>query len=84
MALTGGDPLKRPDVFGFVRHGGELGLETAMTPSATPLVTRDALRQLRDAGLSCFAPSVDGADFATHTSKEEAPPDRTPGKTPGL
>lgn len=66
--LTGGDPLKRSDVFGLVRNGADLGLEMAMTPSATPLVTRSALRRLREAGLSRFALSLDGVDAATHDS----------------
>jgi AdoMet-dependent heme synthase len=66
VVLTGGDPLKRPDVFDLVRYGVVAGLEIAMTPSATPLVTRDALCRLRDAGLSRLAVSLDGADAATH------------------
>jgi len=66
LVLTGGDPLKRPDVVGLVRHAVGVGLETAMTPSATPLVTREALLALRDAGLARLAVSLDGADPATH------------------
>jgi MoaA/NifB/PqqE/SkfB family radical SAM enzyme len=38
----------------------------AMTPSATPLATRAALRSLRNAGLQRLAVSLDGADPATH------------------
>ena len=66
IVLTGGDPLKRTDVFDLVQRGVEAGLEVAMTPSATPLVTRDSLRRLRDAGLSRLAVSLDGVDAATH------------------
>lgn len=66
LVFTGGDPLKRPDVFDLVCHSVKLGLETAMTPSATPLVTREAIQQLREAGLSRLAVSLDGADAATH------------------
>ena len=66
LVLTGGDPLKRPDVFELVEHGVNLGLDMAMTPSATPLVTAEALRRLRDAGLHRLAVSLDGADAATH------------------
>ena len=66
MVLTGGDPLKRADVFDLVRHGASLGLEMAMTPSATPLVTTTALQRLREAGLSRFALSLDGVNAATH------------------
>ncbi len=66
LVLTGGDPLKRPDVYELVEHGVRLGLDVAMTPSATPLVTADALQRLHAAGLHRLALSLDGADAATH------------------
>lgn len=66
LVLTGGDPLKRPDVFELISHARELGLSVAMTPSATPLVTREAIERLKDAGLHRLAVSLDGADAATH------------------
>jgi len=68
LILTGGDPLKRDDIFDIVAHAVDLGLLTAMTPSATPLVTGDALRRLKDAGLSRLALSLDGADTEVHDS----------------
>jgi radical SAM protein with 4Fe4S-binding SPASM domain len=37
-----------------------------MTPSATPLVTRDAVRRLRDAGLSRLAVSLDSSEESVH------------------
>jgi len=66
LVFTGGDPLKRPDVFELVRHAVQAGMEVAMTPSATPLVTPEALARLAEAGLSRLAVSLDGADAATH------------------
>lgn len=66
VVLTGGDPLKRADVFDLVEHGTACGLSMSITPSATPLVTREALRRLRDAGIARVAVSLDGADAATH------------------
>src|SRR5690606_31273551 len=66
LVLTGGDPLKRPDVFDLVAHARATGLEVAMTPSATPLVAAEALRRLKDAGLHRLAVSLDGADAETH------------------
>src|SRR5690606_10582757 len=61
LVLTGGDPLKRPDVVELVEYGTSLGLRVAMTPSGTPLMTERALRQLRRAGLARLAVSLDGA-----------------------
>ena len=68
LVLTGGDPLKRSDVFDLVCDASKAGLEVAMTPSATPLVTPEALRRLRNAGLQRLAVSLDGVDSATHDS----------------
>ncbi|MCC7382258.1 MAG: TIGR04053 family radical SAM/SPASM domain-containing protein [Deltaproteobacteria bacterium] len=64
--LTGGDPAKRPDLVELVEHGVHCGLTMAVTPSGTPLLTRDLVVQLKAAGLSRLAVSVDGADAATH------------------
>jgi radical SAM protein len=66
LVLTGGDPMKREDVFELVGHAVAAGLDVAMTPSATPLVTREAVRRLKDAGLHRLAVSLDGADAETH------------------
>lgn len=66
LVLTGGDPLKRADVFELIEHAVAAGLETAITPSATPLVTPEALRRMRDAGIARMAVSLDGVDAATH------------------
>lgn len=68
LIFTGGDPMKREDIFDLVRHAVGCGLSTAMTPSATPLVTHDAIRGLKDAGLTRLALSIDAADAATHDS----------------
>lgn len=66
VVLTGGDPAKRPDLVALVRHGSEIGLRMALTPSATPLITRELLIELRDAGLSRLAVSLDGAQRGSH------------------
>ncbi|MEX0654370.1 MAG: TIGR04053 family radical SAM/SPASM domain-containing protein [Phycisphaeraceae bacterium] len=66
LVLTGGDPLKRPDLFEIIRRGRRLGLSVALTPSATPLVTRDALARLKNEGLNRLAVSLDGLDASTH------------------
>ena len=66
LVLTGGDPLKRPDVVEIVRYGTDAGLRVALTPSGTPLMTPEVLRDLRDAGMSRLAVSLDGATAAQH------------------
>jgi radical SAM protein len=66
VVLTGGDPLKRADLFELIEHGSSLGLEIALTPSATPLATREALARAKAAGVRALGISLDGADAATH------------------
>jgi AdoMet-dependent heme synthase len=66
LVLTGGDPLKRSDLFDLIRHAVGRGLQVALTPSATPLATRAALQQAKDAGVSSLGISLDGADAETH------------------
>jgi hypothetical protein len=45
--FTGGDPLKRDDLMDLLSRGVELGLRTTVTPSATPLLTADAILERR-------------------------------------
>lgn len=48
LILTGGDPLKRPDLFDLVAYGRSIDLPISITPSATPRLTRDAVRRCKD------------------------------------
>lgn len=66
VVLTGGDPAKRPDLVELVRHGSDIGLRMALTPSATPLVTEELVTDLKEAGLSRLAISLDGATAEAH------------------
>jgi radical SAM protein len=66
LVLTGGDPLKRDDTVWLVEYGRRIGLRVAMTPSGTPLMTRDVLRRLRNAGLARLAVSLDGSTPEIH------------------
>ena len=66
LVLTGGDPLKRADIFLLARRAAWRGLDVSITPSATPLVTSEAIQHLHCAGISRMAISIDGADATTH------------------
>lgn len=66
LVLTGGDPLKRNDIFELIEYAVCKNLEVSITPSATPLVSRRAIERLRDAGISRMAISIDGVDARTH------------------
>ncbi|MFP5204753.1 MAG: TIGR04053 family radical SAM/SPASM domain-containing protein [Acidobacteriota bacterium] len=66
FVLTGGDPIKRPDLFALIGHARANGVHVSLTPSATPLLTREIVFRLKDAGLARLAVSMDGASAATH------------------
>jgi AdoMet-dependent heme synthase len=66
LVLTGGDPMKRRDIFEIVEYAAQRNIDTAMTPSATRLVTTEAIANLALSGLKRFAVSLDAADAASH------------------
>ena len=66
FVLTGGDPIKRPDLFELISHARESGVRVSLTPSATPLLTKEIVIRLKEAGLARLAVSMDGASAATH------------------
>ncbi len=66
LVLTGGDPLKRADIYDLIEHAIAAGLQVALTPSATPLATREALQRAKEAGVRILGVSLDGPDAATH------------------
>jgi radical SAM protein len=66
FVLTGGDPLKRPDIHELVQYAHQRGVHTSMTPSATPLLTKEAIARLKDGGLARLAVSLDGSTAEIH------------------
>jgi radical SAM protein len=66
LVFTGGDPLKRDDVYEILDASVRLGLRTAITPSATPLLTSHAVARFRDVGVARMAVSLDGASEEEH------------------
>ena len=66
MVFTGGDPLKRPDLFPLLQKSIGLGLRTTVTPSATPLLTESAIEGFQEIGVARMAISLDGPDVAAH------------------
>jgi radical SAM protein len=66
MVFTGGDPLKRPDLYELLEYSANIGLRTNVTPSATPLLTTEAIDRFQAAGVSRMAISVDGHDAPSH------------------
>lgn len=59
FVITGGDPLKRDDIYDTIAYAKSVGLEPSVTPSATPLLTPEAIRKMKDHGVTRLAISLD-------------------------
>lgn len=73
FVLTGGDPLKRPDLMPIVQYACRRGVRTSLTPSATPLLVRHAIFQLQEGGLMRLALSLDGSTSVLHDTFRGVP-----------
>lgn len=66
LVFTGGDPLTREDVYDLADYAIKKGVRVSMTPSATPKVTKEAIRKAKEVGLSRWAFSIDGPNAEIH------------------
>src|SRR6266498_1980872 len=66
FVLSGGDPLKRPDLIPIIEYACRRGVRTSLTPSSTPLLVRDAVFKLKDSGLMRLALSLDASTPELH------------------
>jgi radical SAM protein len=66
VVFTGGDPLKRPDLCDLVAYATHIGIGASLAPAGTPLLTRDAIFRLRDAGVQSMSLSLDGSTADRH------------------
>lgn len=68
LVFTGGDPLMRKDLPELIAHARDRGVQFAVSPAVSDLLTDEALLSLRDAGVSSISISLDGSTAATHDS----------------
>jgi AdoMet-dependent heme synthase len=66
FVLTGGDPLKRSDVYDLIGAASDTGLVTFLSPSGTPLLTHAALLRAKRCGLTGVSISLDGSTEEIH------------------
>ena len=64
--FTGGDPFKRADIFDLVSYASEIGLAAAVSPSGTPLLNRENLLKLKEAGAKAISLSLDASTPERH------------------
>ncbi len=68
LVFTGGDPVKRKDLYDLIRYGVSMGLRTTVSPSVTPLLTKEVIRKFKESGISRMAISLDGSGPEIHDS----------------
>ena len=73
FVITGGDPLKRDDVYDMIAYAKRSGLEPSVTPSATPLLTPEAIRKMKDHGVTRLAISLDHYYAEAHDDFRRVP-----------
>lgn len=73
LVLTGGDPLKRPDLFEIIEEAARLGVGASLAPSGTTLLSREAIFRMRDAGVQSMSLSLDGSTADRHDAFRGVP-----------
>lgn len=73
LILTGGDPLRRKDIYPLIDYARSLGLEVSITPSATPELTNEAIIRLKEHGIQALGLSLDGSCAARHDAIRAVP-----------
>ncbi len=66
LVFTGGDPLRRVDLFDLIDEARALGINVSITPSATADLTIEVLAKLKAHGIDSFGLSLDGSTAARH------------------
>ena len=66
VILTGGDPMKRADLFELIAYAREIRLPVSITPSTTPTLTRVHVERFRNLGVAAMGVSLDGPTPEVH------------------
>ncbi len=66
LVLTGGDPLKRPDLFELIAAARAHAFGVSVAPSATPLLRPEVIGRLKEAGVEAISLSLDGSTAERH------------------
>ena len=68
LILTGGDPLKRRDLYELIDEARRLNIGVSITPAASEALTREVLVKLQQHGVEGLGLSLDGSTAERHDS----------------
>lgn len=66
LVMTGGDPLKRPDLAELVAAAQARGIGVSLAPAVTPLLTREKLFWMKEIGIQAISLSLDASNAEYH------------------
>ncbi len=66
LIMTGGDPVKRSDLFELIDYARSLHVPVGITPATTPLLTREMVLAFAEHGVAALGISIDGGTKQTH------------------
>ena len=66
FVITGGDPVRRPDLKELIAYGSGRGLRIGLSPSATPELVEQDFAELKRLGVARMSLSLDGSCRETH------------------
>lgn len=70
--ISGGDPLKRADIFEIASYASNLGFRVVMSPSGSDL-TEETVGKMKAAGVKMISLSLDGSTPQVHDSFRQVP-----------
>ena len=73
VVMTGGDPLKRPDLAELVAAATARGLGVSLAPAVTPLLTREKIFWMKEIGVQAISLSLDGSNAGYHDGVRMVP-----------
>ncbi|MBI4899330.1 MAG: TIGR04053 family radical SAM/SPASM domain-containing protein [Actinobacteria bacterium] len=73
VVMTGGDPLRRPDLVQLVEAATARGIGVSLAPAVTPLLTRERMEWMSSAGIQAISLSLDGSTAELHDGVRMVP-----------
>jgi len=73
IVMTGGDPLRRPDLAELVEAATARGVGVSLAPAVTPLLTRERMEWMKTAGIQAISLSLDGSTAELHDGVRMVP-----------
>ncbi len=79
IIFTGGDPLKRSDLFELLNYANSRQVGFAVSPAVSDNLTAETIRRIKESGAASISISLDGAVADTHDAirRSEGTFDRT-------